>query len=35
MALVCGFHALTNSTKNSILGVMGILDPPLEYTKVI
>ena len=28
--LVCGFQLSTNVTKNSILGVAGVLDPPLE-----
>ena len=30
VALVSGFQPLTNVTKNSIFGVAGELDPPLE-----
>ena len=31
---VCGLQPLTNVTKNSILGVTGVLDPPLELYNV-
>ena len=32
--LVCGLQPSTNVTKNSILGVAGVLDPPLELYNV-
>ena len=32
--LVCGLQPSTNVTKNSILGVVGVLDPPLELYNV-
>ena len=32
--LVCGLQPSTNVTKNSALGVAGVLDPPLELYKV-
>ena len=31
VALVSGFQLLTNVTKNSIIGVTGVLDQPMEY----
>ena len=32
--LVCSLQSSTNVTKNSVLGVTGVLDPPLElYNK--
>ena len=33
VALVDGFQALTNATKNFISGVAGVLDPHLEHYK--
>ena len=32
--LVCGLQPSTNVTKNSTLGVAGVLDPPLELYNV-
>ena len=32
--LVSRFQPLINTTKNSISGVVGVLDPPLEHYKV-
>ena len=35
VALVCGLQPSTNATKNSILGVAGVLDQPLELYNVL
>ena len=34
VSLVCGLQPSTNVTKNSALGVAGVLDPPLELYNV-
>ena len=35
VALVGNFQPLTNTTKNSISAVVGVLDPPLEPYNVL
>ena len=34
VALAGDFHTLINVTKNSISGVVSVLDPPLEYNNL-
>ena len=34
VALLCGFKVVANFTKYFIIGVVEILDPPLEYCNV-
>ena len=31
VSLISGFQPLVNVTKNSISGIAGVLDPPLEH----
>ena len=33
--LVCGLQSSTNVTGNSVLGIAGVLDPPLELYNVL